>query len=127
MIVQGQKLTSGNPAVLPVSADGLSLPVSGSVTAAAPVSVSVDIGQTLAAGAAAAAFGTSKVAQLGVYVCSLLANTKAVYVGLGAGVLATTGIELQPGDREFFPVANSNLLFVIAADATVQNVHALAV
>lgn len=90
-------------------------------------SVTKDPGQSLAAGAAAAAFATSKPAVLGVYVCSLLANTKAVYVGFSSAVTALTGIELQPGDREFFPISDPALLFVIAADATVQNVHALAI
>ncbi len=96
------------------------------LSALGPVTQTSDPGQTLAATTTPAAFGASRPAVRGVMVSSLLANTAAVYVGLGGAVSATTGIELQPGDREFFPVSNANQLTVVAASST-QNVHALAI
>lgn len=62
---------------------------------------------------------------LGVWVSAPLANTAAVYVG-DSTVTTASGIELQPGDREFFPVANANLLY-LRTGTTTQSVRTLAV
>lgn len=64
----------------------------------------------------------------GAMVSCPLSNTAPVYVGYATGVTSGAtgkGMELQPGDREFFPVFNVNQLFAITGTAT-QNVHALA-
>ncbi|MES2359973.1 MAG: hypothetical protein V4529_16660 [Gemmatimonadota bacterium] len=93
-------------------------------------SASVDTGQNLSLADTNSHAFASAVATIGVMVSCPLANTSAVYVGLATGVTSGStgkGIELQPGDREFFPgVLNASLLFAITGSAT-QNVHALAI
>lgn len=101
----------------------------GPARTAAALSASTDNGQNLSlSDTDAHAFGTSAAASIGVMVSAPLGNTAAVYIGLGSGVTSGNtgkGIELQPGDREFFPVSNATLLYAITGTAT-QNVHALA-
>lgn len=67
----------------------------------------------------------SAAASSGVWVSCPIANTAAVYIG-DSSVTTGNGIELQPGDREFFPVSNSNLLYARTGTAT-QSVRTLAV
>jgi len=67
----------------------------------------------------------SATATAGVWVSCPLANTAAVYIG-DSSITTANGIELQPGDREFFPVSNSNLLYARTGTAT-QSVRTLAV
>lgn len=67
----------------------------------------------------------SQAATIGVWVSCPLANTAAVYIS-DATVTTANGIELQPGDREFFPVSNANLLYARTGTAT-QSVRSMAV
>lgn len=68
----------------------------------------------------------SAAATIGVMVSCPIANTKPVYVAFATGVTTSTGVELNPGDREFFPVSNANKLWAITGTAT-QHAHALAI
>lgn len=55
---------------------------------------------------------------------ALIANTAPVYIGRGAGVTASTGLELLPGDSRKLPCANLNEYYVFAA--ATQHIHGLA-
>jgi hypothetical protein len=98
----------------------------------AVVVTSVDPGQNLSLPDTASHAFASAACKIGVMVSCPLGNSAAVYIGLGAGVTSDNtgkGIELQPGDREFFPLGvsgNANQLYAITGTAT-QNVHALAI
>lgn len=92
------------------------------------VSASVDPGQNLSLGDTAAHAFASATGTIGIMVSAPLGNTAAIYCALGSGVTSGNtgkGIELQPGDREIFPVANASTVNCITATAT-QNVHAVA-
>jgi hypothetical protein len=61
----------------------------------------------------------------GVYVQALSTNGVSVYIG-PSSVTTSSGLELQAGDREFFPVDNANRLYAITGTTT-QNVRCLAI
>lgn len=156
---------SGNvntPAALPLSSDGLSVPVTGTITAttsglattanqtngtqktqvvdgsgnvqpsgdvatrALSVAPAVVAGaptiQNLALSNTSQAQFSSAACTRGAWVEAVSANTASVYVG-PTGVTTGTGLELQAGDREFFPLDNVNRIFAITGTAT-QNLRA---
>lgn len=41
-----------------------------------------------------------------------------VYVG-PSGVTSTTGLQLEPGEKEFFPISDPSLIYVVTSGATV--------
>jgi len=55
---------------------------------------------------------------------ALIANTAPIYIGRGAGVTASTGLEILPGASRRLPCANLNEYYVFAA--VTQHVHGLA-
>jgi hypothetical protein len=90
---------------------------------------SSDPGQNLSLSTTNATQFSAAKCSFGAMVSAPLSNTAAVYVAYDNDVTtgATgTGIELQPGDREFFPCFNVSQLWARTATAT-QNVHAVAV
>ncbi len=80
--------------------------------------------QNLALSTTSATQFASAACTRGVWVEALSTNTVSVYVG-PSGVTTGTGLELQPGDREFFPVDNANRLYAITGTTT-QNLRLLA-
>lgn len=82
-----------------------------------------DLGQNLSLNDTASHTFSSTVASVGCWVSAPLANTAAIYCAFSSSVTTSTGIELQPGDREFFPVTNANKISCITGTAT-QNDHA---
>lgn len=72
----------------------------------------------LVAGPTAGSSSTTQ-ASTGVFVSNPLSSGIAVYIG-GSDVSNTgaKGVEIQPGDREFFPVLDASLLYAVAASAT---------
>lgn len=61
----------------------------------------------------------------GVWIEALSTNTASVFIG-PAGVTTGTGLELQAGDREFFPEDNANRFYAITGTTT-QNLRLLAI
>lgn len=97
-------------------------------TAVVPPATS-DAGQNLSLGDTSSHQFASAACTLGVMISAPLTNTAAIYIGRATGVTSGAtgkGIELQPGDREFFPAANANEYWAITGTAT-QNVHAVAI
>ncbi len=87
---------------------------------------SIDPGQNISLGTANVAVqAIAKPCVVGCWVSFPLANTKPVYVGHGSGVTTTTGVEYQPGDRDYFPVANTSQLWFVTGTAT-QTVQVVA-
>lgn len=86
---------------------------------------SVDMGQAVSLATTNATNAAARACALGCYVSAPIANTKPIYVGFGVGVTTTTGVELNAGDREWFPVANTSQLWLITGTAT-QAVNILA-
>ena len=105
--------------VLTVQGDpsGTPVPVSGTLTPSGTQNVSI-LGnaavlanqQAVTASAVALATNASK----NICVKALAGNTANVYIG-PTGITTATGMELAPGDSYCGPVANTNLLYVIAA------------
>lgn len=81
--------------------------------------------QNLALGSTSAAAFASAAATRGVWIQALSTNTASVFIG-PAGVTTGTGLELQAGDREFFPCDNANRFSAITGTAT-QNLRALVI
>ena len=69
-------------------------------------------------------FNSNLSSTIGVWVSAPLNNTASIYIGSNSVTSGQTGngIELMPGDREFFPVVNLNVLYAITATTT-QYVH----
>lgn len=89
---------------------------------------SKDTGQNLSLGDTASHAFVSVKCDNGLMVSCPLSNTAAVYIGYAAGVTSGAtgkGVELQPGDREFFPCFNASQIWAITGTAT-QNVHGVA-
>lgn len=78
-------------------------------------------GQNSSVTTSAAALGASAAVNYYTVVKAAPTNTAAVYVGVTAGVTASTGYALFPGESEAFPVAfasNVNALFVVSGSGT---------
>lgn len=88
-------------------------------TTAAPAVQDLSLGTTSATQFASAA------CTRGVYIEALSTNTVSVYVG-PSGVTTGTGLELQAGDREFFPTDNANRFYAITGTTT-QHLRLLAI
>jgi hypothetical protein len=117
VVAVGASLTS-NTAGLATSAKQDTLQAS-----VGPV-VATDIGQNLALADTNSHAFASAVAVKGVWVCALSSNTVSIFIGFATGVTTSTGFEIKPGEREFFPVSNASNIFAITGTAT-QNARAL--
>ena len=54
----------------------------------------------------------------GVYITNPYDSGIIVAVGRTSGVTMAKGVQLAPGERQFFPVSNVNKLYAIAASGT---------
>ncbi len=80
---------------------------------------SVDPGQNISMGTANAPVqAAAKPCQLGAYVSAPIANTKPIYVSFSGAGTTSLGVELNPGDREWFPVLNTSQLWCVTGTAT---------
>lgn len=94
---------------------------SGSVTVAGNTNANMYTGQQTVNTTQVQISGSSHSLNNGMIVKSLSTNAANIEVGL-TGVTATTGDILEPGESRWYPVNNTNLLYIISATSTTDKI-----